>query len=178
MKSVLWTLFFVALVALAVPVLAQAPPGKNFSQIADVTLTADSGQKIRLGDYRGKIVFINFWGAWCPPCGQEMPSIRTMQSSLQDRGNDIVFIFISALHDWFDRDNARFKEYGMAGHNYDWTNRTTEKWEFFMGPGAGTFHFRSPTTFVFNRTGDIAFLRVNQAVPWEIHTNEIRALLN
>lgn len=163
--------------SLPAPVRAQTPTVKDPAIIANVRLVSDDGRQIRLSDLRGKVVFINFWGAWCAPCGQEMPSIRNLQSALQDRRNDIEFVFISALHDWYDRDSARFKELGMVGHNYDWPKRPTAQWEFFMGPGAGAFHFRSPTTYVLDRAGNVAMVRAG-AVEWSVHAAEIRALLN
>jgi peroxiredoxin len=177
MNGLIRTLLPVCLiVALALGTSPADAQTKDPAVIANVRLVSDTGQTVKLGDLRGKVVFINFWGAWCAPCGQEMPSIRNLQAALADRRNDVEFVFISALHDWFARDSEHFKELGMSGHNYDWPKRPPQQWEFFMGPGAGAFHFRSPTTYVLDRAGNVAMER-SGAVEWSVHTNEIRALL-
>ena len=50
----------------------------------DFSLNND-GHPIALHDLRGKVVVLNFWASWCPPCIQEMPSLNAMQSRLKDR---------------------------------------------------------------------------------------------
>jgi thiol-disulfide isomerase/thioredoxin len=45
-----------------------------------------------LADFRGKVVFLNFWGSWCPPCVAEMPSIQKLYES---KGNQVAFVLIA-----------------------------------------------------------------------------------
>src|SRR5205085_7259097 len=45
----------------------------------------DSEHSVSLSQLRGKIVVLNFWATWCPPCIEEMPSLVQMQKQLQDR---------------------------------------------------------------------------------------------
>ena len=40
------------------------------------------GKDVSLSDYKGKIVFLNFWATWCPPCRKEMPSMESLQNKL------------------------------------------------------------------------------------------------
>src|SRR5436190_15302432 len=55
-------------------------------QIApDFTIKDPSGKDVKLSDYRGKIVFLNFWASWCAPCAQEMPDLETMNKTFKDR---------------------------------------------------------------------------------------------
>ncbi|WP_366183725.1 TlpA disulfide reductase family protein [Flavobacterium ovatum] len=60
-----------------------------------------SGKTVSLKDYKGKIIFINFWATWCPPCIAEMPS---MQKLYDDYQNKIVFLFVT--NDDFTKTNA------------------------------------------------------------------------
>ncbi|MFC1571629.1 TlpA disulfide reductase family protein [Candidatus Margulisiibacteriota bacterium] len=48
---------------------------------ADFTLEDLNGSAHTLSDYQGKIVFLNFWATWCPPCRTEMPSMQKMYQS-------------------------------------------------------------------------------------------------
>ncbi|NLG12465.1 MAG: TlpA family protein disulfide reductase, partial [Elusimicrobia bacterium] len=43
---------------------------------ADFTLKDINGKSITLSDYKGKVVVINFWATWCPPCKEEMPHLQ------------------------------------------------------------------------------------------------------
>ena len=51
---------------------AQAAKAINF------TLNGLDGKRHALADYKGKVVFLNFWAAWCPPCRAEMPSLQKL----------------------------------------------------------------------------------------------------
>ncbi|HEY8394769.1 MAG TPA: TlpA disulfide reductase family protein [Thermaerobacter sp.] len=48
------------------------------SRAPDFELKDLNGRTVRLSDYRGKVVFLNFWASWCEPCRQEMPEIRRL----------------------------------------------------------------------------------------------------
>lgn len=43
-----------------------------------------SGEKVKLSDYRGKKVFLNFWATWCPPCRDEMPDMQKLYETRDD----------------------------------------------------------------------------------------------
>lgn len=64
------------------------------NQIAnDITFQDGNGKTIALNDLKGKVVFINFWATWCPPCIAEMPSINELKTKFA--GNeDIVFLMV------------------------------------------------------------------------------------
>jgi peroxiredoxin len=51
----------------------------------DFTLKRMDGADVRLSDYKGKVVLINFWATWCAPCRDEMPSIQALQRKLAGR---------------------------------------------------------------------------------------------
>ena len=70
---------------------AAASPIKNLQEMKErekapaFTLTNLEGKKVKLGDFRGKIVFLNFWASWCDPCREEMPG---MEKLYRDLGNE------------------------------------------------------------------------------------------
>jgi peroxiredoxin len=75
----------------------------------DFTLQ-DSDHKVSLSDYRGKVVLLNFWATWCPPCIIEMPSLIALQQKMKDK--DVVILGVS-----IDEDEAAYhkflKNYGV-----------------------------------------------------------------
>ncbi|MDC3416286.1 TlpA family protein disulfide reductase [Aquibacillus salsiterrae] len=60
--------------------------GLNVGKVApDFTLETLNGDKITLSDYRGNIVFVNFWATWCGPCRTEMPELHEFQKKYPDQ---------------------------------------------------------------------------------------------
>ena len=60
------------------------------SRPAQLTLKNIQGRYIRLSDYRGKVVLINFWATWCPPCRAEIPDLIRLQQEYQSRGLQVI----------------------------------------------------------------------------------------
>lgn len=52
------------------------------------------GNPVRLADLRGKLVWLNFWASWCPPCQAETPILREMDEAYRDRGLKIIGIAV------------------------------------------------------------------------------------
>ena len=86
-------------------VIGQAVPGLEPGQQAPelrvtrgdgttVELADLDGNPVRLADLRGKLVWLNFWASWCPPCQSETPVLRTMDERYRDRGLAIVGIAV------------------------------------------------------------------------------------
>ena len=57
---------------------------------AELILKDSKGQRVKLSDYRGKVVVLNFWATWCVPCNQEMPMLVQAEKQYGARG--VVFI--------------------------------------------------------------------------------------
>jgi len=56
----------------------------------------DADREATLSNLRGKVVVLNFWATWCPPCVEEMPSLVQMQSRLKDKGVIVLAVSVDA----------------------------------------------------------------------------------
>ncbi len=81
------------------------------SPAPDFTLRDLGGAEHRLGALKGKVVFLNLWATWCPPCRHEVPSMVRLYGQLRDRGLEIL-----AVSEDQDREALRqfMQTYGMT----------------------------------------------------------------
>lgn len=115
---------------------------KPFSFVLD-------GKPAQLSDYRGKVVVLNFWATWCPPCVEETPSLNQLQQWIAARGGTVLGI--SA-----DTDAAAYqqflKDHGIAFPTY---RDPVEQGNLSqIGLDYGTMMY--PETYVVDRRGRIA----------------------
>lgn len=107
-------------------------PYEKFSQqpavmAPDFTLPGTSEQNIKLSDYRGKIVLLNFWATFCAPCRMEMPSLQAI--SIKYQNDDVVVVAVSldsgrekAVKKWIKKMQLEFPialEGNSAGDSYE-----------------------------------------------------------
>lgn len=111
----------------------------------------DSDRSVTLSQLRGKIVVLNFWATWCPPCIEEMPSLVQMQKKFQ--GTDVVVLAVSV-----DDDANDYHKF-LKDHNVDLL--TVREGGSRTGAGVispitnmyGTF--KVPETYIIDRKGII-----------------------
>src|SRR5438105_10243830 len=71
---------------------ARVQPAKDFVS------PAPDGKPVKLSDYRGKVVFLNFWATWCVPCVEEAPEMQKLNATLKDRKFQMLTLAIDT--DW------------------------------------------------------------------------------
>jgi len=111
---------------------------------ADFTLTDLSGKSWTLSSLRGKIVLVNFWATWCPPCRKEMPDLDALAHRFAKQG-----LVVLSLSD--EDDHAKVAAY-VSSHNINYPILLDPD-----GTTAKKFHVEGiPKTFIFDRTGKVA----------------------
>jgi peroxiredoxin len=91
--------------------MAKLEAGDEQLQNADFTLSDLTGTKWSLKNLRGKVVLVNFWATWCPPCRKEMPDMEALYQRFSPRG--LVILAIS------DEDSDKVKPF-IAEKKYDY----------------------------------------------------------
>jgi cytochrome c biogenesis protein CcmG/thiol:disulfide interchange protein DsbE len=70
----------------------------------------DTDRKVTLTELRGKVVVLNFWATWCPPCIEEMPSLVQMQQQLKNKGVEVLAVSIDVDENAYHK---FLKDYGV-----------------------------------------------------------------
>ncbi|MDR1990143.1 MAG: TlpA family protein disulfide reductase [Acidobacteriaceae bacterium] len=115
----------------------------NPALVADVSMTDLDGKTISMASLKGKVVLVNFWATWCPPCREEIPDLVELQNKYRDR---LVVLGISEDEAGVDVVKAFAAEHKM---NYPIVMVTPELEKIFSGVTA------LPTTFVVDPDGRI-----------------------
>ncbi len=133
----------------------------------DFALTSVDGKIIKLSDYKGKVVIIDFWATWCPPCRKGIPDLIAIQNEYAGK---VVVIGISV-----DREGQTKQDVPgfikSNGINYPIVYFTDKVVNDFGGIEA------IPTSFVIDKKGNIVDTHVG-LVPKSTLTNKINSLLN
>ena len=115
------------------------------------TLKDQYGKTHTLADYKGKIVFLNFWATWCPPCRAEMPDIQKLYERSPREGKDAVIVLgVAAPKLGGEKDEAGIKAF-MDKNGYAYPVLMDKKGKLFEA-----YDIRAiPTTYLIDRDGNI-----------------------
>ena len=91
MKKLLFSLFTCALVAVSTT-------AASADQAPDFTLAGQKGS-VSLKDYRGKVVYVDFWASWCTPCRKSFPWMNDMQKRYKSKGLQVIGINLDQERD-------------------------------------------------------------------------------
>lgn len=129
---------------------------KQLSQAIDFTLQDQYGNTHKLSDYKGKVVFINFWATWCPPCKQELPHIEEIYKEYGENKNDVVILGVTAPMSNENR-NARDEKNQDEIKSFLTENKLTFPVVFdTTGEIFDKYNINSyPTTIMINKDGEV-----------------------
>ncbi len=115
----------------------------------DFELKDQQGRVHRLSDYKGKVVFLNFWATWCPPCKNEMPHIQDLYESYGENAKEVVFLSVS--HPGGREKNVDGIADFMKTQGYSWPSVMDLNGEVYQ-----QYQITSiPTTFMIDKEGNI-----------------------
>ena len=107
----------------------------------NLTLMDEDGETISLAEFEGKVIFLNMWATWCPPCIAEMPNINKLH---KDMGSEVAFVMVS-LDDDFETAKAFNKR---KGYNLPIYTLQSNRPAMYQSSTV-------PTTYVINAKGQL-----------------------
>ncbi len=115
----------------------------------DFTLQDQFGNTHTLADYKGKVIFLNFWATWCGPCRAEMPEIQDLYEKYKD-SEDVVVLGVAAPSMGQETSQQGIEEF-LETNGYTYPVLMDTNWELFQGYGISAF----PTTFMIDVDGNV-----------------------
>jgi cytochrome c biogenesis protein CcmG/thiol:disulfide interchange protein DsbE len=130
------------------------------------TVTADNGRQITSSQFGGKLLLLNFWATWCPPCIEEMPSLNELQKRLGPSG--LVVLGISV-----DKSEGAYREFLRKVNVSFLTARDPTA---AISSRYGTYKY--PESYLIDRNGKVVEKQIG-ATNWtdEEVFNQIKAML-
>ena len=115
--------------------------GKSVPNFSAIDL---DGKPISLQNYRGKVVLLDFWAVWCPPCTDEIPNINKVYDTYKNAGFDVIGVSL-------DHHESRLRDY-ITANNIPWRQIFSGKgWE---GPVPRLYNIRSiPAPWLIDQDG-------------------------
>ncbi|MBR1590380.1 MAG: redoxin domain-containing protein [Acidaminococcaceae bacterium] len=137
------------------------------------SLTDQYGKTHTLSEYKGKVIFLNFWATWCPPCRAEMPDIQKLYERSPQEGEEAVIVLgVASPGLGNEKDEAGIKAF-MKENGYTYPVLMDKKGELFRAYGIRAI----PTTYMIDRNGNLAG-RVQGALSAENLERIVKQVLN
>ena len=116
------------------------------SEAPEFELETLTGEKVTLEQFEGKVVLLNFWATWCPPCKKEIPALDKMHSEHKSRGLEVVGVTLNSgtpekIQQFVDNNDMN---YHILTGEQKYTMNLAKKYDNITG---------IPTTFVIDRDG-------------------------
>lgn len=125
---------------------------ENKTPAIDFELKDQYGKTHKLSDYKGKVVFLNFWATWCPPCKMEMPDIQKLYEKYEKQGekSEVVVISVAAPNTQDEKDIDGIKAF-LEENGYTYPVLMDDGGYTF-----GAYRISSlPTTFMIDKEGNV-----------------------
>lgn len=119
----------------------------------DFSITADNGRTITAANFGGKLLLLNFWATWCPPCIEELPSLDQFQRQFANSG--LVVLGVSV-----DKDEKAYRRF-LSRVNVSFL--TARDPDSKISADYGTFQY--PESYLINRDGKVV-MKVINATNW------------
>ncbi len=119
----------------------------------DFSITTDNGRTVTANSFGGKLLVLNFWATWCPPCIEELPSLDQFQQELANSG--VVVLGVSV-----DKDEKAYKRFLARAKVSFLTTRDPEN---KINAEYGTFRF--PESYIINSDGKVV-MKIISATNW------------
>jgi peroxiredoxin len=116
----------------------------------DFTITADNGRTVSASNFGGKLLVLNFWATWCPPCINEIPSLDQFQKLFASSGVVVLGVSVDKDEQVYKRFLSRAKVSFMTAR--DPGNKINAEY--------GTFKF--PETYLINSDGKVVMKVINE----------------
>lgn len=119
----------------------------EFINAPDFTLETMQGEQFTLSEHRGKVIVLNIWATWCPPCRKEIPDFIELQDNMRE--DDVLFVGVSIDEEGWEVVRPFAKKYQI---NYPLVVDDGSIYQKY-GPFRGI-----PTTFFINRKGQVEYV--------------------
>jgi peroxiredoxin len=164
--SALFAIFLLACAPGSIAAKAAVKPEKDRKMAPDFSLKDAAGKTVKLSDYRGKVIILDFWATWCGPCKIEIPWFIDFEQTYKDRG--FAVLGVSMDEDGWDAVKPFIEARKV---NYRILLGNDQVGELYGGLDS------LPTTFLIDRVGRIAKTHIGLETGKDGFQNEINNLL-
>lgn len=131
--------------------------------VADLSMSLinSKGESLEMEDLKGKVIFLNIWATWCPPCVAEMPGINKLYNDIDK--DKVAFVLLSV-----DQDFQKAVDYNnKKGYDFEVYDTTTGIPDMFLSQSI-------PTTYVINSRGELVLTHMGMG---DYDTDDFRQFL-